>query len=84
MQAKKAEEFDDRRMRADIWSTMPPEQRRTDDVAKSVVPDPAHEIQPAEGLADYWYLDDGHTLCGPRLVMQYLINLDEANRRLGE
>ena len=39
--------------------------------------DPRHQVQVAEGLADFWYLDDGDVLCCPTLVKPFLAAFDK-------
>ena len=45
--------------------------------------DPRHTLQECEGLADFWYLDDGGNLWHPLLVLPYLKAVDAADAKIG-
>ena len=73
------DEYDARVSRAVAWEALAPEERRCESGAKSIIPDPRHEIQAAGGIADFWYLDDGDIMCDPLLVRPFLEAFDRAN-----
>jgi hypothetical protein len=77
------QEFDDVLARQQAWAALPPFQRRATEGGKLVTPSPAHAVQAMDGVADFWFLDDGDILCDPRLVVPLLHQFDAVNARVG-